>query len=58
MGRPQRGLDRRGGPDGPVPASPGRPGRDITLIDIVGGCNLQLHVCPVDPSHPHLELVQ
>ncbi|MEU0770348.1 MULTISPECIES: hypothetical protein [Streptomyces] len=34
-----------------------RDGR-YTLIDIVGGYNLQLHVCPADPSHPHIELVQ
>jgi hypothetical protein len=34
-----------------------RDGR-YTLIDIVGGHDLQLHVCPADPSHPHIELVQ
>lgn len=31
MGRRQRYLDRRGGPDGHVPASPGRPGRPVHL---------------------------
>ncbi|MGW2615926.1 hypothetical protein [Streptomyces sp. NPDC001500] len=43
-------------------ANPGPPplgARDgnFTLIDIAGGCNLQLHACPADPSHPHIALV-
>ncbi|MBC9717653.1 hypothetical protein H9Y04_34490 [Streptomyces sp. TRM66268-LWL] len=29
---------------------------DFTLIDIAGGNNLQLYVCPATPDHPHLEL--
>ncbi len=37
---------------------PWEPGTVATpLIDIVGGYNLQLHVCPADPSHPHIEMV-
>nr|BFD81408.1 hypothetical protein StreXyl84_08090 [Streptomyces sp. Xyl84] len=45
------------------PANPGPPplgARDgnFTLLDIAGGYNLQLHACPADPSHPHIELVQ
>ncbi|MEU4872051.1 hypothetical protein [Streptomyces sp. NPDC021608] len=44
------------------PASPAPPplgARDgaFTLIDIAGGCDLQLYACPADPSHPHVELV-
>lgn len=31
---------------------------NYTLIDIVGGYHLQLHACPADPSHPHIEMVQ
>ncbi|MEY9815480.1 hypothetical protein [Streptomyces albogriseolus] len=46
--------------DRTTPAPPPLGARDgrYTLIDIVGGYNLQLHVCPADPSHPHIELVQ
>ncbi|GGT11640.1 hypothetical protein [Streptomyces chromofuscus] len=46
--------------EGTAPAPPPLGARDgnFTLIDIVGGYDLQLHVCPADPSHPHIELVQ
>ncbi|OKJ94562.1 hypothetical protein AMK26_32585 [Streptomyces sp. CB03234] len=42
------------------PANPAPPprGGNFTLIDIVGGYDLQLHACPADPSRPHIELVQ
>ncbi|MFD8688211.1 hypothetical protein [Streptomyces sp. NPDC059651] len=59
MGRRQHDLDRGGGP-----ADPGRPAplgaRDgnFPLIDITGGNNLQLPVCPSSPYHPHFELLQ
>ncbi|MFV2118253.1 hypothetical protein ACE14D_07315 [Streptomyces sp. Act-28] len=42
----------------PSPPPLGARDGDFTLIDIVGGYNLQLHACPADPSHPHIELVQ
>ncbi|MFE9649894.1 hypothetical protein ACFYO0_38445 [Streptomyces sp. NPDC006365] len=42
----------------PVPPPLGARDGNFTLIDIVGGHNLQLHACPADPSHPHIELVQ
>jgi hypothetical protein len=29
-----------------------------TQLDLPGGYNLQLHVCPVSPDHPHIELIQ
>ncbi|OII69784.1 hypothetical protein [Streptomyces sp. CC77] len=45
-------------PTNPSPPPLGAQDGNFTLIDIVGGYNLQLHVCPVDPSHPHIELVQ
>lgn len=38
----------------PLGTSPG----DFTMIDIAGGSDLQLHVCPASPDHPHIELVQ
>ncbi|GGQ39988.1 hypothetical protein GCM10010266_73850 [Streptomyces griseomycini] len=44
--------------DEPGPASPGRRAGNFTLIDKVGGYNLQLHVCPTSPDHPHIELLQ
>ncbi|MBC2869980.1 non-ribosomal peptide synthetase, partial [Streptomyces mexicanus] len=31
---------------------------NFTLIMIARGYDLQLHACPADPSHPHIELVQ
>ncbi|MFD7458749.1 MULTISPECIES: hypothetical protein [unclassified Streptomyces] len=34
-----------------------QPDGHFTEIDIAGGNNLQLHVCPADPSHPHIEKV-
>ncbi|MEU4881602.1 hypothetical protein OIE82_05060 [Streptomyces althioticus] len=42
----------------PSPPPLGDRNGDYTLIDIVGGYNLQLLACPADPSHPHTELVQ
>ncbi len=46
------------GEDRTDPSPPPLGARDgnFTLIDIVGGYNLQLHACPADPSHPHIEL--
>ncbi|MDT0614066.1 hypothetical protein [Streptomyces lancefieldiae] len=44
-------------PANPAPPPLGAQDGNFTLIDIVGGCNLQLHACPADPSHPHIELV-
>ncbi|MGW5330621.1 hypothetical protein [Streptomyces sp. NPDC004014] len=41
----------------PAPPPLGAQDGNFTLIDIVGGYNLQLHACPADPSHPHIELV-
>ena len=45
-------------PTNPAPPPLGARNGNFTLIDIVGGYNLQLYACPADPSHPHLELVQ
>jgi transposase len=45
-------------PTNPAPPPLGAQDGNFTLIDIVGGYNLQLHACPADPSHPHIELVQ
>ncbi|MFB7597166.1 hypothetical protein [Streptomyces sp. NPDC056160] len=45
-------------PANPAPPPLGARDGNFTLIDIVGGYNLQLHACPADPSHPHIELVQ
>ncbi|MEU0056918.1 hypothetical protein [Streptomyces sp. NPDC006334] len=42
----------------PTPSNLGNPPGDFTLIDIAGGYDLQLHACPADPSHPHIELIQ
>ncbi|MFF0792261.1 hypothetical protein [Streptomyces spiralis] len=42
----------------PAPPPLGARNGNFTLIDIVGGYNLQLHACPADPSHPHIALVQ
>ncbi|MFH8439777.1 hypothetical protein ACH4D3_00915 [Streptomyces sp. NPDC018026] len=42
----------------PTPLLPGTPPANYTLIGIAGGSSLQLHACPTDPSHPHIELVQ
>ncbi|MGM0357335.1 hypothetical protein ACNFR6_28460, partial [Streptomyces sp. ECR3] len=46
--------------DRPTPGPPplGARDGDFTLIDITGGNNLQLHVCPSSPHHPHFELLQ
>jgi hypothetical protein len=29
-----------------------------TMLDLARGYDLQLHVCPVSPDHPHIELIQ
>ncbi|MEU3923512.1 hypothetical protein [Streptomyces sp. NPDC029004] len=42
----------------PAPHHLGAPDGNFTLIDIAGGNDLQLHACPADPSHPHIELIQ
>ncbi|MBD0418966.1 hypothetical protein H0H10_07200 [Streptomyces sp. TRM S81-3] len=42
----------------PAPRHPGAEDGNFTLIDIVGGYNLQLHACPADPTHPHIQLIQ
>ncbi|MFF8607154.1 hypothetical protein ACF06X_14535 [Streptomyces sp. NPDC015346] len=43
----------------PQPPRPlGEPDGNFTKIDITGGNNLQLHVCPTSPDHPHIELLQ
>ncbi|MFF3453989.1 hypothetical protein ACFYXH_06575 [Streptomyces sp. NPDC002730] len=42
----------------PAPHHLGEEDGNFTLIDITGGNNLQLHACPADPSHPHIELIQ
>lgn len=44
-------------PTNPAPPPLGARDGNFTLIDIVGGYNLQLHACPADPSHPHIQLV-
>ncbi|MFD7973441.1 hypothetical protein [Streptomyces clavifer] len=36
----------------------GSPLGNFTLLDIAGGYDLQLHVCPVSPDHPHTDLIQ
>lgn len=45
-------------PANPAPPPLGARDGNFTLIDIVGGYNLQLHACPADPAHPHIALVQ
>ncbi|MFF4948106.1 hypothetical protein [Streptomyces chattanoogensis] len=43
----------------PQPPRPlGEPDGSFTKIDITGGNNLQLHVCPDSPDHPHIALLQ
>ncbi|MFE9649896.1 hypothetical protein ACFYO0_38455 [Streptomyces sp. NPDC006365] len=42
----------------PTPLPLGTQAGDFTEIGIVGDNNLQLHACPADPSHPHIELIQ
>ncbi|GHH57731.1 hypothetical protein [Streptomyces candidus] len=42
----------------PSPPPLGARDGNFTLIDIVGGYNLQLHACPASPNHPHIALVQ
>ncbi|MDT0318232.1 hypothetical protein [Streptomyces millisiae] len=29
-----------------------------TMLDLAGGYDLQLYVCPTSPDHPHIELIQ
>ncbi|MFD6423656.1 hypothetical protein [Streptomyces sp. NPDC060198] len=41
----------------PTPVTHGGPA-NFTMIMIARGYDLQLHACPADPSHPHIELVQ
>ncbi|MFI6650452.1 hypothetical protein ACIBI8_22895 [Streptomyces sp. NPDC050529] len=45
-------------PTNPAPPSLGARDGNFTLIDILGGYNLQLHACPKSPDHPHFELAQ
>ncbi|MFJ2605520.1 hypothetical protein ACIO13_11170 [Streptomyces sp. NPDC087425] len=42
----------------PTPLLPGTPPANFTMIDIARGYDLQLHICPVSPDHPHIELIQ
>ncbi|MFE1293068.1 hypothetical protein [Streptomyces sp. NPDC058751] len=43
----------------PRPPRPlGEPDGNFARIDITGGNNLQPHVCPASPDHPHIELLQ
>ncbi|MDX2543041.1 hypothetical protein ACOT81_23120 [Streptomyces sp. WI04-05B] len=42
----------------PTPLPLGTPPANFTLIGIARGYSLQLHACPADPTHPHIELVQ
>ncbi|WP_285563721.1 MULTISPECIES: hypothetical protein [unclassified Streptomyces] len=42
----------------PAPPPLGAQNGNFTLIDILGGYNLQLHACPKSPDHPHIELAQ
>ena len=42
----------------PTPLLRGTEPANFTLIMIARGYDLQLHACPADPSHPHIELVQ
>ncbi|MEU9421007.1 hypothetical protein [Streptomyces sp. NPDC048272] len=42
----------------PTPLLPGTPPGNITMIVIASGYDLQLHVCPESPDHPHIELIQ
>ncbi|WP_432072059.1 hypothetical protein [Streptomyces wuyuanensis] len=42
----------------PTPLPPGCLPANFTMIDVASGYDLQLHVCPSSPDHPHIELVQ
>ncbi|MFE6911989.1 hypothetical protein [Streptomyces erythrochromogenes] len=42
----------------PTALFPGHPPAHATMIDLARGYDLQLHVCPASPDHPHIELVQ
>lgn len=44
-------------PPSPAPPPLGARHGNFALIDIAGGNNLQLHACPADLSHPHIEMV-
>ncbi|MFE9249943.1 hypothetical protein [Streptomyces sp. NPDC007088] len=46
-----------GEPAGPAPRVP-RDRTTPTLIDIRGNYNLQLHVCPAAPDHPHVQMME
>ncbi|MFE2942883.1 hypothetical protein ACFXKG_28080 [Streptomyces sp. NPDC059255] len=41
-----------------APLPPGTRPANYTLIDLARGYDLQLHVCPASPDHPHIELIQ
>ncbi|WP_432043346.1 hypothetical protein [Streptomyces cadmiisoli] len=41
----------------PAPPPLGAQDGNFTLLDIIGGYDLQLHVCPESPGHPHIELL-
>ncbi|MFC9428296.1 hypothetical protein [Streptomyces sp. NPDC056987] len=42
----------------PTPRLLGTRAGHFTHLDIAGGYDLQLHVCPASPDHPHIELIQ
>jgi hypothetical protein len=42
----------------PTPLLPGTPPANFTMIALARGYDLQLHVCPASPGHPHIELIQ
>ncbi|GGP56678.1 hypothetical protein [Streptomyces melanogenes] len=42
----------------PTATLPGYPPANYTMIDLARGYDLQLHVCPASPDHPHIELIQ
>ncbi|WP_329219263.1 hypothetical protein OG352_22445 [Streptomyces sp. NBC_01485] len=42
----------------PTPTLPGQPPANLTMIVVASGYDLQLHVCPESPDHPHIELIQ
>jgi hypothetical protein len=44
-------TDASPSPTYPQPSNP-------TLLDLARGYDLQLHICPTSPEHPHLELIQ
>lgn len=44
--------------DRPRPRLPAPQPSKPTMLDLARGYDLQLHVCPVSPEHPHTELIQ